>query len=477
MACPTAEQERSEMSETLAVKRTPLATRHETLAVPADELEGMDVVMPDGARLGRVTRVYLDDISRRPKWGLVEIGVFKKRALFPLALATVEGDHLRVPFAHATAKHAPVGDPGPHLSHQDEARLFEHYQVPQVPTPAPPGWLQSAPSSAEAPARVVPAPGEVPAAGGVPAAGDAHLAGVPVTDPRVAGTPVTGASARRQSGGGPTPLPAARFQRLRVTVDRGVATVVVDRPPDNALDAATYQELYAVFSGVDALGEDVCAVVLGGAGQWFSAGDDAAELHRLDEAQLRQRMFLAREALAAIRSCPVPVVGAVGGPAVGAGLALAASCDYVLASAGGAFAVAKDTVLATEGAAHLMRLLPPPIARWMVLTGGQVDARTMASFGGVVRVVPQPALAEAVGEARQIAVSGPGAVREVKRRLHALEQVDARLAIEQEHAFVVEAIARQASEAPGLPGASGSQLPGGSGLPGSSGQPGGAGLA
>jgi enoyl-CoA hydratase/carnithine racemase len=228
------------------------------------------------------------------------------------------------------------------------------------------------------------------------------------------------------------------FEYLRVISSHGVVTVVMDRPPVNAVSLAMYGELYALFSDIDQVGDDVRAVVLTGAGRHFCAGNDLDDFETMAPENARVRMFHVREAFFAIRDCPVPVVGAVGGVAVGTGLALAASCDFVLAAEDAVFSLPEISVGVMGGAKHLSRFVPEPIVRWMFLTGKRVAAREFERWGGVIGVVERTALLdEAARIAQEIASFSPTAVRIGKRGLNDIEFLDTKRGYELEQGLTV----------------------------------------
>ena len=96
-----------------------------------DQLEGSTVEGSDGAKLGKVSGVFLDTETDKPEWIVVKTGMFgSKEALLPLAAASVAGDTITVPYTKDQVKDAPHHDPDAELSQQDEAELFTYYKVP-----------------------------------------------------------------------------------------------------------------------------------------------------------------------------------------------------------------------------------------------------------------------------------------------------------------------------------------------------------
>lgn len=224
------------------------------------------------------------------------------------------------------------------------------------------------------------------------------------------------------------------FTRLTTDVDdAGVVTITMARPPVNAVDLVMYRELRSAFIAVDELAVDVRAVVLTGAGKHFCAGNDLEDFATMDRENVRERMFHVREAFFAIQECDVPVVGAVAGAALGTGLAIAAACDFVVASEDASFGLPELSVGVHGGARHLGRLVSQPLVRWMYFTGRRLSAAEMLARGAVVEVVPRAELlATAQRQARLIAAYSPTAVRMGKHGLNKIEFMDIRTGYEYE---------------------------------------------
>lgn len=224
------------------------------------------------------------------------------------------------------------------------------------------------------------------------------------------------------------------WTRLRTAVDdHGVAVVTLDRPPVNAVDLLSYRELRDLFVDIDRIGPGVRAVVLTGDGRHFCAGNDLDDFATMDRDNVRERMFHVREAFFAIQECAVPVIGAVAGAALGTGMAIAASCDFVVASEDASFGLPELSVGVHGGARHLGRLVGQPMVRWMYFTGQRLSGHQMLAIGAVVAVVPRDRVVEAAkAEARRIAAYSPTAVRMGKQGLNDIEFLDIRRGYEHE---------------------------------------------
>jgi enoyl-CoA hydratase len=205
----------------------------------------------------------------------------------------------------------------------------------------------------------------------------------------------------------------------------GVAHVRLSRPPVNAVNIDMYRELASLFSNPDGLGEAVRAIVLSGDGDHFCAGNDLDEFATMTPENGAERMWRVREAFFAIQDCPVPVIGAVHGAALGTGLAIAASCDFLVATPDARLGLPELTVGVMGGARHLARLVSQPIVRRMFFTGEPMQADQIASATGAILIRPRARLIpEALVIAARIASFSPTALRFAKSVLNRIETMD-----------------------------------------------------
>ncbi|MFI6503933.1 enoyl-CoA hydratase-related protein [Nonomuraea typhae] len=208
--------------------------------------------------------------------------------------------------------------------------------------------------------------------------------------------------------------------------EHGATTVVtMNRPPVNAVSLTMYEEIRDLFGRFDEVLPGVKAVVLTSAVKHFCGGNELTEFLTLTEANAAGRMRLVRDAFAAIYDCPVPVVGAVRGAALGTGLAIAASCDVVVAGESARFGTPEVSVGVMGGAAHLARLIPQPIVRAMYFTADPWPAADLLGFGSVLRVVPDEAVLEtALGLTGKMTRHSLAALRHAKEALNTIEFMD-----------------------------------------------------
>ena len=210
---------------------------------------------------------------------------------------------------------------------------------------------------------------------------------------------------------------------LTVGVADHVATVTLDRPPVNAITRSTMVELRETFR---TLGDDPgvrVAIFTGHGEKAFMAGIDLTTFDTDDtEADPDDPGRLPREALEAVYDCAVPVIAAVNGPALGAGLAYAAVCDLILAADHATFGTTEINVGLLGASAHLNLLLGRPKVRELFLTGVPATAEELYRLGAVNRVVPLGRLASTAAElAASLAAKSPLALRLAKAALNETE--------------------------------------------------------
>lgn len=187
----------------------------------------------------------------------------------------------------------------------------------------------------------------------------------------------------------------------------------LDRPPLNLLDRDVVGELATTFA---ALARDpaVRLAVLAGAGRAFTAGMDVRVLRDLDVAGARALIASLYEAIEMVHQAPFPVIAAINGACLGAGLELALACDLRISVAGARLGLpeVRVGVPSVIHAALLPILVGPGRAAEMLLTGEAIEAERALEWGLVNRVVPPAGLRAAVDDlAGRILAAGSAAVR------------------------------------------------------------------
>jgi len=212
---------------------------------------------------------------------------------------------------------------------------------------------------------------------------------------------------------------------VRVSSDKPVAIVIIDRPPDNALSMETVADLAVAISNVER-GSGVRAAVLSGASSTFSTGTDFREFHGQEPKRLLAAAQLGQDVAWRIEHSEKIWIAAVEGVSRGGGLDLALACDLVVAAEDARFEspeVGEGWIPFFGGTQRLRHALGKARTREAILTGAPITARVAAEIGFVNRVVPKGgALAAAEALAGEIASRPWPAVRAAKKVL--VDQLD-----------------------------------------------------
>jgi len=194
-----------------------------------------------------------------------------------------------------------------------------------------------------------------------------------------------------------------------------VARIAIDRAAKlNALDRALMAE---IIEAMTPLADDPAlrlAVVSGAGGRAFIGGADIDELAVLDADSARGFITAVHVCCDAFRHLPVPAIARIDGYALGAGLELAAACDFRIASDRSVFGMPEVRIglPSVVEAALLPGLIGPARTRQLLLTGDNIRADEALAWGLVDRVVPAAQLDDAVEVlAASILAAGPQAVR------------------------------------------------------------------
>jgi enoyl-CoA hydratase len=223
-----------------------------------------------------------------------------------------------------------------------------------------------------------------------------------------------------------------------VQIDDGVAEVVLDRPPVNAL---RIEDWYFLADQLRTLGRDpaVRVVVLRAEQRGFCAGVDIKELHVGGNLALVEVNRACHAAFGAVYDCQVPVIAAVHGFCLGGGIGLVGNADMLICSDDATFGLPEVDRGALGAATHLGRLVPPHRLRAMVYTCTPATAQQLQAWGSAWDVVPRAALRDtALTLARSMAAKRPGVVRLAKECLNAIDPVDVHRSYRFEQGFTYE---------------------------------------
>lgn len=226
-------------------------------------------------------------------------------------------------------------------------------------------------------------------------------------------------------------------EEIGVSIEGHVATVEIRRPPNNFLDADLISNLAGVLEGLDDE-RNVRAIVLASEGKHFCAGANLKK--RIDDqaagkAPAAQPRHLYHEAQRLVQTHK-PIVAAVHGSAIGAGLGLALIADFRVTCKEARLA-ANFTAMGYHPGFGMTVTLPRIVghqrARWLFLTGKRIPGEEAYAIGLADRLVPQEQVRQAAQEmAAEMAKAGPLGVQAARDTLN-LELIPAfRAATERE---------------------------------------------
>jgi enoyl-CoA hydratase len=221
--------------------------------------------------------------------------------------------------------------------------------------------------------------------------------------------------------------------------EQGIAEVVMDNPPVNALTVAGWFDLAHQLRELGA-DPDVRVVVLRAQGRGFNAGVDIKEMQATEgyEALIGANRGC-YEAFAAVYECPVPVIAAVNGFCLGGGIGLVGNADVIVAADDATFGLPEVDRGALGAATHLSRLVPQHKMRAMVYTSAVATAAELHAFGSVLRVVPPAELRDAAHDiAADIAAKSPTVIRAAKESLNGIDLWDVKRSYRFEQGFTFE---------------------------------------
>ena len=212
----------------------------------------------------------------------------------------------------------------------------------------------------------------------------------------------------------------------------------------NALSMQLYSELSAAL--VDAQSDTaVGAIVLTGAGDFFCSGGDLGQLalrRAMAPAQRRERLNGLHDLIRSIRHCGKPVIAAVEGGAVGAGMSIVLACDMLVVARDAYFCVAYAKVgLTPDGGAtaFLAEFVSRQVLSELCLTGERISSERLHALGAVNRLVEKGAALEAaVVLAARIAAGPTRANARIKALCWNAFGTDAAAQMELEAPYMVE---------------------------------------
>lgn len=225
---------------------------------------------------------------------------------------------------------------------------------------------------------------------------------------------------------------------FRTEIHNGVAELVIDAPPVNALNSAGWRALAAEIDALNA-NDDARVIVIRAEGRGFCAGVDIKELaaHPKRISDVNAGNY---DTFRAIHRGLKPVIAAAHGYVLGGGIGICGSADIVIVSPCARFGVPEVDRGALGAGAHLQRLFPLQKVRAMYFTGDMIDAAEAYRLGAIERIVERDQLRdEALNLARKIAAKSPLMIRLAKESLNGVEDGDLEAKYRWEQGFTAQA--------------------------------------
>jgi len=216
------------------------------------------------------------------------------------------------------------------------------------------------------------------------------------------------------------------MEPVTVSVSAFVATVTIDRPPVNAVDRDALLAIRDAFRSLNDRRDVRTAIFTGAGTRAFIGGADLTSYGVPQDTEPATETvdmgLVAREALWSVTDCAVPVIAAVNGPAIGAGVAFSACCDMIVAAENATFGTLEINVGLLGASSQLSLMVGRHKAREMFLLGEKVDAEQLHRLGAIREVVSGDKLMDVANDlAARLAAKSPIALRLAKESMNRVE--------------------------------------------------------
>lgn len=226
---------------------------------------------------------------------------------------------------------------------------------------------------------------------------------------------------------------------LDVSQQGGVLLVRLNRPEVlNAINTQLGQALLDLFDGLNrGTQPDVRVVVITGEGERaFCVGGDLKERNGMSDAEWRSQRVIFKGYNSAMERCPLPLLCAVNGFALGGGAEMALRCDFSYAADDAEFGFPESRrgfMPGSGGTQRFARVAGQARALEWIMTGERFTARQAQEWGLVNRIMPRADLLPAMLEtAQKIAANPDRAIRVIKQVIRAGSQADIETALQLE---------------------------------------------
>jgi len=212
------------------------------------------------------------------------------------------------------------------------------------------------------------------------------------------------------------------YKHLLLETEGNIGLLTINRPDMNALCNEMVEELDRALTGIEQDSGIKALIITGAGGRAFMAGADIRELADRDFILGRRQTKQRQDVFNKISNLPIPVIAAVNGFALGAGLELALACTIRVASEKARFGAPEVNlgIIPGDGATQrLPRIIGQGRAMHLILTGETIGAGEALQYGLVTKVYsPEELLDGAKGMAETIITKGPLAVMYAKEAVN-----------------------------------------------------------
>ena len=201
-----------------------------------------------------------------------------------------------------------------------------------------------------------------------------------------------------------------------------IGIITISNPPVNALEMKVVRSLKSLVCEVERLGKARTVIVTADGTRFFSAGADIHSLLDIDENEAKAMVLEVQDVLNKIEACPIPVICAVNGKALGGGCELALACDLIVACEQAEFGLPEVNVGLIPGAGGMQRMsrrIGILKAKELVYTGTSVSAAEAYRIGLINRLTADESpMGEAMNLANEICEKSPISIRLAKHAIN-----------------------------------------------------------
>jgi enoyl-CoA hydratase len=203
---------------------------------------------------------------------------------------------------------------------------------------------------------------------------------------------------------------------IDITQEGDITILTINNPPMNVLCSALLKELDAALDTVK--GDASKAIILTGEGKAFVAGADIKEMMDMGASQAKEFALLGQGVFSKLENFHKPIIAAVNGYALGGGMEIAMSCDFIIASEKAKFGqpeVSLGVIPGFGGTQRLPRIVTPRMAKQLIFTGDIIAASEAERIGLANHVIaPEELMSFCRDMAGKVAQKGPVAIQLAK---------------------------------------------------------------